>query len=131
MIVGGRVTESLHRRFGKLAGGAEAKIVCVSTAVPDGTLSGWCRRFFSGGKVPKKDRPGLPGIRGDEGTAAVVRRDTLRVAREGVIAIYDAHRWENTSEPLPEDEKYSFLRPGDRFDPRTRTVLVDQMEDSR
>lgn len=56
MIVGGGVTESLHRRFGKLAGGAEARIVCVPTAVPHGTLSGWCRRFFREARVPKKNR---------------------------------------------------------------------------
>lgn len=76
-------------------------------------------------------RPGLLGIGVDEGTAAVVRGDPLRVVGEGVVAIYDAHRWQRTSESLLEDEKYFFLRPGDQFDLRTRVVLVNQMEGRR
>lgn len=251
MIVGGGVTESLHRRFARLAGGTEAKIVCVPTAVPHGTLSGWCRRFFREARVPKmnrtvlhtrrpkkadqksfaeplhsadavwftggrqwrlveayagtrtleafhgvlerggviggtsagasiqgsflvrgdpkskrivvgkytdgfgflpgsaidqhlrarnreedlidviEERPELLGIGVDEGTAAIVQGDTLRVVGEGVVAIYDAHRWTRASEPLPDSEKYFFLRSGNRFDLRTRAVLVDQMKGNR
>lgn len=56
IIVGGGVTPRLRRRFSKLAGGAEAEIVCVPTALPHGRLSGWCRRFFRQAGVPKKNR---------------------------------------------------------------------------
>ncbi len=56
MIVGGGTTESLHRRFVELAGGSHAQVVCVPTALPHGTLSGWCRRFFREGNVPMRNR---------------------------------------------------------------------------
>jgi len=56
MIVGGGITPSLRRRFAELAGGADAKIVCVPTALPHGRRSGWCRRFFRQAGVPKSNR---------------------------------------------------------------------------
>lgn len=249
MIVGGGVTESLHRRFVRLAGGSDAQIVCVPTAVPHGKLSGWCRRFFREGNVPKKnrtvlhtrkpkkaneksfvaplrtadavwftggrqwrlveayagtktlqafhdvlrrggviggtsagasiqgsflvrgdpktkkivvgkyvkgfgflpksaidqhllargrehdlipvikERPNLLGLGIDEGTAAIIHRDTLRVVGESVVAIYDAQRWNATDDSLTADQRYLFLHPGDRFALQSRKVLSDQETD--
>ena len=246
MIVGGGATPSLRRRFVELAGGAEAEVVCVPTALPHGRFSGWCRRFFRQAGVPGssrtvlhtrrlekanrpsfvepvrsadavwftggrqwrlvtayggtrtleafhdvlrrggviggssagasiqasflirgdpkskrivvgkytegfgflpqsaidqhlrarnrerdlipviEERPELLGIGVDEGTAAIVQGDTLRVVGAGSVAIYDARRWKPASEPLPTDEKYFFLKAGDRFDLRTRARLADQ-----
>jgi len=240
MIVGGGVTEVLHRRFAELAGGPEAKIVCVPTAAPHGTLSGWCQRFFREARVPRENRtllhtrkrkkanresfveplrtadavwftggrqwrlveayagtktleafhdvlrrggviggtsagasiqgsflirgdpktktivvgtytegfgflpqsaidqhllarnrerdlipviekhPELLGLGIDEGTAAIVHRDTLQVVGESVLAVYDAQRRPSS---LSDDEKYFFLHPGERFDLRTRRVF--------
>lgn len=62
--VGGGVTESLHRRPAELAGGTEAVIACMSTALPPRPLRGRCRRFFGGqarrGRTAWFATPGLP-----------------------------------------------------------------------
>jgi cyanophycinase len=68
-------------------------------------------------------RPHLLGVGVDEGTAAVVRKDTLRVRGEGIVAIHDATRWQQSPEPLSNEEKVLLLQPGDRFNLKTRTVL--------
>ena len=70
-----------------------------------------------------EERPELLGIGLNEGTAAIVRGDTLRVVGEDRVVIHDAQRWGGAEETMPRDEKVLFLQPGDRFDLRTRTVL--------
>ena len=243
MIVGGWEGASIRRRFADLAGGAEADVVCVPTALPAARLTGWCRQFFRTAGIPRRnrtvlhtrkpkkanresfveplrtadavwftggrqwrlveayagtrtleafhdvlerggaiggtsagasiqgsflvrgdprskrivvgrytdgfgflprsaidqhirargretdlvpvieERPHLLGVGVDENTAAVVRGDTLRVIGEGIVTIYDARRWQAADPPLPDAEKPLALRPGDRFNLRTRTVL--------
>lgn len=243
MIVGGGVTENLHRHFRDLAGGTGAEIVCVPTALPHGRLSGWCRRFFREAGVPKENRtvlhtrkrskantesfveplraadavwftggrqwrlvkayggtrtleafhrvlerggviggtsagasiqgsflvrgdptskrivvgeymdgfgflpqsaidqhlrargrtydlieviearPELLGLGVDEGMAAVVHGDTLRVVGEGGVAVYDAQRWKRAESFLSKEERIQFLQSGHRFDLRRRSAL--------
>ncbi len=78
-----------------------------------------------------KERPDLLGIGIDEGTAAIVQGDTLRVVGEGLVAIYDPERTEATRgiggqqqrenrEARPGEKGYFFLQPGDRFDLQMR-----------
>jgi cyanophycinase len=243
MIVGGWEGAPIRRRFADLAGGADADVVCVPTALPAARLTGWCRQFFRTAGIPRRnrtvlhtrkpekadresfveplrtadavwftggrqwrlveayagtrtleafhdvlarggiiggtsagasiqgsflvrgdpkskrivvgtytdgfgflprsaidqhirardretdlvpvieERPHLLGVGVDENTAALVRGDTLRVIGEGIVTIYDARRWQAADPPLPDAEKPLVLRPGDRFNLRTRTVL--------
>jgi len=68
--------------------------------------------------------PELLGIGIDENTAVVVQKDTMRVVGESKVAIYDHRRWAEADGTLPRDEQFFFLKPGDRFDLRTRTRLT-------
>ena len=65
-------------------------------------------------------RPHLLGLGIDEGTAAIVHGDTLRVMGKSKIAVYDAQRW---TEEASRDEKFFLLYPGDRMDLQTREVM--------
>lgn len=69
-----------------------------------------------------EERPHLLGVGVDEGTAAIVHGDTLRVRGEGIVAIHDATRWPSP-DTLTNQEKVLLLRSGDRFDLRTRTEM--------
>jgi len=68
--------------------------------------------------------PRLLGIGIDENTAAVVHADTLRVVGESKVAIYDHRRWAEASGPLDCEDKFFFLKPGDRLDLRTRREIA-------
>jgi cyanophycinase len=68
-------------------------------------------------------RPHLLGIGIDEGTAAIVQGDTLRVMGTDRVVIHDARRWAGAADSVSAREKVLFLRSGDRFDLRTRSVL--------
>ena len=73
-----------------------------------------------------EEHPELLGIGIDENTAVVVRGDTMRVVGESKLAIYDHRRWAQADGDLSRDEKFFFLKPGDRFDLRRRRTLVPQ-----
>lgn len=243
VIVGGGARPWIQRRFVEMAGGPEASIACVPTAIRPRRLLGWCRKFFRRTDIPKENRtvihtrdpetadtesfveplraadgiwftggrqwrlarvyngtkaleafwdvlerggviggssagasiqgsflirgdpqskkivvgeytngfgflpasaidqhlhargreydlievienrPKLLGLGVDEGTAAIVRGDTLRVIGEGSVAIYDAQRWARAEGDLSKEEKVLFLKNGTLFDLRTRSVL--------
>ncbi len=61
-----------------------------------------------------KKNPDLLGIRLDENTAIVVRRDQFEVIGQSYVVIYD-----NTS-VIPPDGQFFFLAPGDRYNMKTR-----------
>lgn len=69
-----------------------------------------------------EERPRLLGLGIDEGTAAIVRGDTLRVMGKSTVAVYDASRWE---EEESKDERFFFLQPDDQFDLDTRTIISE------
>jgi cyanophycinase len=68
--------------------------------------------------------PDLLGIGLDENTAIVVQGDTARVVGESVVAFYDYRRWAEADSTLDPDDKFFFLKPGDRLDLRTRQKLT-------
>ncbi len=71
--------------------------------------------------------PDLLGIGLDENTAIHVTGDTFEVIGRSYVAIYDQSRWSaerDTIYQMPADSKeFYFLRRGQRYDMRTRTVI--------
>lgn len=71
--------------------------------------------------------PGLLGIGLDENTAIHVKGNTFKVMGQSYVAIYDRSRWSaerDTTYQLPADSKeFYFLRRGQRYDMRNRTML--------
>ena len=71
--------------------------------------------------------PDLLGIGLDENTAIHVTGDTFEVIGRSYVAIYDRSRWSaerDTTYQMPADSKeFYFLRRGQRYDMRTRTVI--------
>jgi cyanophycinase len=71
--------------------------------------------------------PDLLGIGLDENTAIHVMGDTFEVIGKSYVAIYDRSRWSaerDTTYLMPADSKeFYFLRRGQRYDMRTRTVI--------
>jgi cyanophycinase len=74
-----------------------------------------------------KNRPELLGIGIDEGTAAVVKQDTLTVIGNSYVLIYDGDFWSREGKELktlPSAEtSFYFLRSGDRYHLREREVI--------
>jgi cyanophycinase len=71
--------------------------------------------------------PDLLGIGLDENTAIHVTGDTFEVIGKSYVAIYDRSRWSaerDTTYRMPADSKeFYFLKRGQRYDMRTRTVI--------
>jgi cyanophycinase len=74
-----------------------------------------------------REKPGLLGIGIDEGTAVVVRRDTMEVIGASYVLIYDGSFWSregNDLKILPErDHLFYTLRSGDRYNLHERKVI--------
>lgn len=75
-----------------------------------------------------KAHPGLLGIGLDENTAIIVRENIFEVMGASFVAIYDARLWEKDENTpgeiyLPENSPFFFLRPGDKYNVRTRKVM--------
>ncbi len=74
-----------------------------------------------------KKRPELLGIGIDESTAVIVNSDTFEVFGKSFVLIYDGTFWSREGwdqKELPEaDSLFYFLRPGDRYDLKTRRVI--------
>ncbi|MCG8527395.1 MAG: cyanophycinase, partial [Opitutales bacterium] len=74
-----------------------------------------------------KKRPELLGIGIDESTAVIVNGDTFEVFGKSFVLIYDGTFWSREGwdqKELPEaDSLFYFLRPGDRYDLKTRRVI--------
>ncbi len=71
--------------------------------------------------------PDLLGIGLDENTAIHVTGDTFEVMGRSYVAIYDRSRWsrerDTTYQMSAESKEFYFLRRGQRYDMRTRTVI--------
>ena len=76
-----------------------------------------------------KNRPELLGISVDEGTAAVVTGNQFEVIGNSYVIIFDGTFWsrEGSSQKTlpPSSELFYFLRPGDKYDMKNRTVIDD------
>ena len=74
-----------------------------------------------------REKPGLLGIGIDEGTAVVVRRDTMEVIGASYVLIYDGSFWSREGSDLkilPErDHLFYTLRSGDRYNLHERKVI--------
>ena len=63
-----------------------------------------------------KRYPHLLGLGIDEGAAVVVRGDRMEIMGRSKVAVYDHKRFEGSDKP------YLFLKPGDVFNLRSRTI---------
>ena len=74
-----------------------------------------------------RERPGLLGIGIDEGTAVVVRRDTMEVIGASYVLIYDGSFWSREGSDLKilpdRDHLFYTLRSGDRYNLHERKVI--------
>ena len=84
-------------------------------------------RHFDMFEVLRK-KPELLGIGLDENTAIVVKKNQIEVAGESYVAIYDGTRWSeerDTIYSLPDNkEEFYFIKPGDRYDLKSRKILL-------
>jgi cyanophycinase len=74
-----------------------------------------------------KEKPGLLGIGIDEGTAVVVRSDTMDVIGASYVLIYDGSFWSREGSDLKvlpgKDYLFYTLRSGDRYNLRERKII--------
>lgn len=72
-------------------------------------------------------KPELLGIGLDESTAILVERDTFRVIGKSYVAVYDGKFWRRDNNPeVPREKSFYFLREGDKYDLKNRTVVKKQ-----
>ncbi len=74
-----------------------------------------------------KNRPELLGVGIDEGTAMIVKGNEFEVLGNSYVLVYDGSFWSregSSMKELPDEEKlFYFLRAGDRYDMKQRTIL--------
>lgn len=74
-----------------------------------------------------KEKPELLGIGLDEGTAVIVKRDTMEVIGASYVLVYDGTFWSREGSDLkvlPEKDRLFYtLRSGDRYNLRERKVI--------
>jgi cyanophycinase len=74
-----------------------------------------------------REKPGLLGIGIDEGTAVVVRRDTMEVIGASYVLIYDGSYWSREGSDLKilpdRDHLFYALRSGDKYNLHERKVI--------
>ena len=74
-----------------------------------------------------RQKPELLGIGIDESTALIVKGDEFEVIGNGYVLVYDNSFWSREGSNLkrlpPVDAQFYFLRDGDRYNLKTRTIL--------
>jgi cyanophycinase len=74
-----------------------------------------------------KNKPELLGISIDEGTAIVVKKDAFEVIGDSYVLMYDGTFWSDEGSNLktlpPKDQRFYFLKNGDRYNLRERKVI--------
>lgn len=77
-----------------------------------------------------QEHPELLGIGLDENTGILVDGDTFRVVGESYVAIYDGTRWSEERDTIYElkdqEHQFYFLKAGDRYNMKLRSVILDE-----
>jgi hypothetical protein len=125
-LLGGGMESSIVRRFFDLAGGLEAPVVVIPTALGDEVIrEEWTD--YQPFEVVIRANPELLGLGLDHDNGVIIRGETLEVIGKSYTTIYDYNRtvqtgYDHEMHFLPE-AKFYFLAPGDRFNMRTRQVV--------
>lgn len=75
------------------------------------------------------NKPELLGLSIDERTAIIVNRDKFEVMGRSYVIMYDGKFWSREGselKSLPKDNLFYFLRAGDKYDLRSRQVIVNE-----